>query len=78
MSEDGRYGANERARDLEMMYPWPRWMTVAVLSCYIGRTPDAIRSLVARGSIPFHRVHGRLVFGRDEIDAWVRSNGKGR
>jgi excisionase family DNA binding protein len=42
---------------------------------YIGRTPGAVRKLVERGQIPFHRVRGRYVFGSIELDTWVRNGG---
>jgi hypothetical protein len=41
---------------------------------FIASTPAAIRSLVQRGEIPFHKApNGRLLFDREELERWVRS-----
>ena len=43
-------------------------------AAYLSSTPSAIRSLVKRDAIPFHKApNGRLLFDRTELDAWVRS-----
>ena len=41
---------------------------------HLQTTEDGIRALVKRKRIPHHRgAAGRLLFDRDELDAWVRS-----
>jgi excisionase family DNA binding protein len=41
---------------------------------YLSSTATAIRSLVKRNAIPYHKApNGRLLFDRDELEAWVRS-----
>jgi excisionase family DNA binding protein len=43
---------------------------------FLSTTPGAIRSMVKRGQIPFERTpNGRLLFTREELDAWVRDGG---
>jgi excisionase family DNA binding protein len=40
---------------------------------YLASTPTAIRSLVKRDAIPYYKTPaGRLLFDREELDAWVR------
>jgi excisionase family DNA binding protein len=50
-------------------------MTMNTAARYIDRSVPALRTLVARGMIPSHKVNGLRVFGRHEIDEWVRSGG---
>jgi predicted DNA-binding transcriptional regulator AlpA len=41
----------------------------------LRRTPNTIRRDVMRGTIPHHKPYGprgRVVFFRDEIEAWLR------
>jgi hypothetical protein len=43
-------------------------------AAFISSTPTAVRSLVQRQEIPVHKApNGRLLFDRDELEAWVRS-----
>ena len=50
------------------------WLTVAGAADHLQTTEDGIRALVKRKRIPHHRgAAGRLLFDRDELDAWVRS-----
>ena len=43
---------------------------------YLRRTEGAIRKLVLRRAIPFHKPGGRLLFVKSEIDQWIqRSEG---
>ncbi|MFC1888846.1 helix-turn-helix domain-containing protein [Thermodesulfobacteriota bacterium] len=47
------------------------------LSCreaaeYLRRSSGAIRNLVMRRAIPFHKPGGRLLFVKSELDDWVR------
>ena len=39
----------------------------------IGRTPGAVRNLVLRNIIPFRKPAGRLMFIREEIEAWIEN-----
>lgn len=39
---------------------------------FLASTPGAVRSLVKRDAIPFHKApNGRLLFDRDELRSWV-------
>jgi hypothetical protein len=43
-------------------------------AAFIASTPAAIRSLVQRDAIPYHRApNSRLLFDRDELERWVKS-----
>jgi hypothetical protein len=51
-----------------------RFLDVEGAAGFIASTPAAIRSLVQRGEVPFHKApNGRLLFDRDELERWVRS-----
>ena len=43
-------------------------------AAYLSSTPAAIRALVKRDAIPYHKApNGRLLFDRDELDQWART-----
>jgi excisionase family DNA binding protein len=48
------------------------WLTVEGAAAYLSTSPDGIRAAVKRQQIPSHRVNGRRLFDRAELDAWVR------
>jgi excisionase family DNA binding protein len=48
------------------------WMAVDQAATYLAMTVPAIRARVKRGEIPHHRVEGRILFERGELDQWVR------
>jgi hypothetical protein len=51
-----------------------RWLDVPRAADHVALTPDAIRALVKRDQIPFHRTeNGRLRFSPTELDYWVRT-----
>lgn len=50
------------------------FLNVDAAADFLASTPTAVRSLVKREAIPFHKApNGRLLFDRDELDQWVRS-----
>ncbi|MGZ4391069.1 MAG: helix-turn-helix domain-containing protein [Gaiellaceae bacterium] len=50
------------------------FLDVAGAASFLTFTPAAIRSLVKRHAIPYHKTtNGRLLFDRRELEAWVRS-----
>ena len=50
------------------------WLDVAAAAHHLALTEDAIRGLVKRRTIPFHRMeNGRLRFAVTELDQWVRT-----
>jgi excisionase family DNA binding protein len=50
------------------------WLDVAGAAHHLALTDDAIRGLVKRRRIPFHRMeNGRLRFAVAELDQWVRT-----
>jgi hypothetical protein len=52
----------------------PTFLDVAGAAAFLTSTPTAIRSLVQRREVPFYKTpNGRLLFDRDELDAWARS-----
>ena len=49
------------------------FVDVAGAAAYLTSTPTAIRALVKRREIPFHKApNGRLLFDRSELEVWVR------
>lgn len=48
------------------------WMTVEEVAEYLKTTPEALHQLRTRGDgPPAHKVGRRLLFWRDDINAWV-------
>jgi hypothetical protein len=39
----------------------------------LGKTPKALRGDVARRLIPFRKLGGRVIFLRDELDAFLKN-----
>jgi excisionase family DNA binding protein len=51
-----------------------RWLDVSGAADHLALTPHAIRGLVKRRRIPFHRTESnRLRFSPTELDHWVRA-----
>lgn len=49
------------------------WLSVKSAADYLDTTEDAIRALVKRRQVPHHRTEtGRLLFRRDELDAFAQ------
>jgi excisionase family DNA binding protein len=51
------------------------WMNVEGAADYIGCPPSRIYKLSSAGKIPVHRDGDRLLFHRDELDAYIRRGG---
>ena len=50
------------------------FLDVAGAATFLASTPSAIRSLVQRDAVPYHKApNGRLLFDRVELERWVRS-----
>ncbi|HVU79354.1 MAG TPA: helix-turn-helix domain-containing protein [Gaiellaceae bacterium] len=47
------------------------WITVDLAAEHLSTTPKAIRALVRRREIPFHRRGTRILFSRAELDSWI-------
>ena len=50
-----------------------RPLTTYEAANFIGRSPGAVRNLVARRQIPFRKVGGRLMFFQKELFEWVNT-----
>lgn len=48
-----------------------RLLDVPAAAEYIGRTPSALRHLIARNAIPCFRRDGRVQFDRQDLDNWL-------
>jgi excisionase family DNA binding protein len=48
-----------------------RWMGVPAAAEYIGRSPSAVRHLIAKRAIPSVRRDGRVQFDRQDLDNWL-------
>jgi excisionase family DNA binding protein len=54
--------------------PSPSWLDVAGAAAHLKLSENAIRGLVKRQQIPFHRTeNNRLRFSVTELDRWVRT-----
>jgi len=51
-----------------------RYLGIPEVSQYVRRSPGAVRNLVLRRAIPYHKPGGRLLFDREEIDRWVKGS----
>jgi excisionase family DNA binding protein len=48
-----------------------RLLDVRAAAEYIGRTPSAVRHLIAKGTIPGVRRDGRVQLDRQDLDNWL-------
>jgi 3-mercaptopyruvate sulfurtransferase SseA len=48
-----------------------RLLDVRAAADYIGRSPSALRHLIAKGAIPCVRRDGRVQLDRQDLDNWV-------
>lgn len=44
------------------------------VAVYARKSPGAVRNLVLRRGIPYHKPGGRLLFVRAEIDEWIKGS----
>lgn len=49
----------------------PRLLSVNEAAAYIGRTPKALRHMIAHGAIPAVREGSRVHLDRADLDRWV-------
>jgi excisionase family DNA binding protein len=49
----------------------PRLMSVDEAAVYIGRTPKALRHMIAGGTVPAVREGSRVHLDRADLDQWV-------
>ena len=54
-----------------------KWLTIEMLSYYIGLSKATIYQYVSKNRIPYHKIPGssRLLFLRVEIDEWIIKGG---
>jgi excisionase family DNA binding protein len=48
-----------------------RLLDVCTAAEYIGRSPSAVRHLIAKGTIPCIRRDGRVQLDRQDLDRWL-------
>lgn len=48
-----------------------RLLDVPTAAKYIGRTPSALRHIIAKGTIPCVRRDGRVQLDRQDLDNWL-------
>jgi hypothetical protein len=48
-----------------------RLLDVSAAAAHIGRTPSALRHLIAKGTIPCIRRDGRVQLDRQDLDHWL-------
>ena len=49
----------------------PRYLDVKGAAIYLSRTPGAVYELVAKRQVPFRRHGAKLLFDREELDAYM-------
>ena len=49
----------------------PRLLTVDDAAAYIGRTPEALRHMIASGTVPAVREGSRVHLDRADLDRWI-------
>jgi excisionase family DNA binding protein len=54
------------------------WLAVDAAAAHLACPKSRLYALVSAGRIPFHKDGSRLLFRRDELDAWVRNGGAKR
>ncbi len=62
----------ERLKSGEVIQP--RILSLESTATYIGRSPDAVRKLAAQGAFPRVETDRRLMFDREDLDAWIERN----
>jgi excisionase family DNA binding protein len=50
------------------------WLGVRAAAAYLGVSEGSIRQMIRRGTIPSHKVEGRRLLRRDELDAALSSD----
>ena len=52
-----------------------RWLTVDDICTYLNVSNDTVYKWIEQKSMPGHKVGRRWMFKKDEVDAWVKSDG---
>ena len=65
----------------ELKHPKPQapvWMDIKALRAYIPTHPSrqTIYKWCCEGSVPYHKVGGKNMFLKSEIDDWIISDGR--
>lgn len=50
-----------------------KFITIRQLEKYIPYKMSTIYAFVRKNRIPFHKPRGKLIFNKDEIDAWIKN-----
>jgi excisionase family DNA binding protein len=55
---------------------WPAWMSIETAARYLDCTPERIRKLIARRSIPFSQEAPgcRIFLSKTDLDEWMRGD----
>jgi hypothetical protein len=52
----------------------PRLLTVEQTAVYLGRTDNAVRSLMASGAVKAVKLDGRVQFDVRDLDVWIENS----
>jgi excisionase family DNA binding protein len=52
------------------------WLSLDELAEYLKKPKSTLYKLVQRGQLPGHKVGRSWRFDRDEIDAWIKAEGR--
>jgi excisionase family DNA binding protein len=53
------------------------WMSITSAAAYLDWPKQRLYKLCASGEIPHYKHEGRLLFRRDELDAWLSTHAHG-
>lgn len=53
-----------------------KWMSMKQVCEYLGISRDTVTKWMKNKSMPAHRIDRIWRFDKDEIDEWMRNNGK--
>ncbi len=60
------------------MAPLDKWLTLEELAAYLKLSRTKLYGLAQCGEIPCGKVGNQWRFDREEIDAWVKAQGKSK
>jgi predicted DNA-binding transcriptional regulator AlpA len=52
----------------------PKILNLKECSLYLRRSESSLRNLILRRQVPFKKLGGRLVFLKDELEAWIQTS----
>lgn len=63
----------ELSRRLGSMEGSPEWLNIDEAAAYLKIKPSTIHMKTSRGSIPHHKIGGKLLFDKKELDNFIKN-----